>query len=96
MNIRKPLLDKTLVITRSFEQSEPLSSELVDLGAKIISLPLITIAEPTDNGKGLEGGESVLVGPDNGLLAPTVALVGGADRAVSLTETNYQLLPMFY
>ena len=54
MNIRKPLLDKTLVITRSFEQSEPLSSELVDLGAKIISLPLITIAEPTDNGKGLE------------------------------------------
>ena len=36
-------------------------------------------------------GESVLVGPDNGLLAPTVALVGGADRAVSLTETNYQL-----
>ena len=37
------------------------------------------------------GGESVLVGPDNGLLAPTVALVGGADRAVSLTEINYQL-----
>ena len=37
------------------------------------------------------GGESVLVGPDNGLLAPTVALVGGADRAVSLTETRYQL-----
>ena len=37
------------------------------------------------------GGESVLVGPDNGLLAPTVALVGGADRAVSLTETAYQL-----
>jgi len=37
------------------------------------------------------GGESVLVGPDNGLLAPAVALVGGADRAVSLTETKYQL-----
>ena len=37
------------------------------------------------------GGESVLVGPDNGLLAPTVALVGGADRAVSLTEIDYQL-----
>ena len=54
MNIRKPLLDKTLVITRSFEQSEPLSSELVYLGAKVISLPLITIAEPADNGKGLE------------------------------------------
>ena len=37
------------------------------------------------------GGESVLVGPDNGLLAPTVALVGGADRAVSLTEIDFQL-----
>ncbi|HIM66562.1 MAG TPA: hypothetical protein EYM46_08380, partial [Acidimicrobiia bacterium] len=29
-------------------------------------------------------GESVLVGPDNGLLAPAVAMVGGASRAVSL------------
>ena len=36
-------------------------------------------------------GESVLVGPDNGLLAPAVALVGGASRAVSLTEKSYQL-----
>jgi S-adenosylmethionine hydrolase len=36
-------------------------------------------------------GESVLVGPDNGLLAPAVALVGGATRAVSLTATDYHL-----
>lgn len=36
-------------------------------------------------------GDSVLVGPDNGLLAPAVALVGGASRAVSLTEAAYQL-----
>ena len=36
-------------------------------------------------------GESVLVGPDNGLLAPAVALVGGATRAVSLTGTEYHL-----
>ena len=36
-------------------------------------------------------GASVLVGPDNGLLAPAVALVGGADRAVELTEPDYQL-----
>ena len=36
-------------------------------------------------------GDSVLVGPDNGLLAPAVALVGGASRAVSLTEAVYQL-----
>lgn len=31
------------------------------------------------------GGESVLLGPDNGILAPAVAMVGGADRAVELS-----------
>jgi S-adenosylmethionine hydrolase len=36
-------------------------------------------------------GESVLVGPDNGLLAAAVALVGGATRAVSLTNTDFHL-----
>ena len=36
-------------------------------------------------------GESVLVGPDNGLLAPAVAMVGGADRAVSLTDPAWHL-----
>jgi S-adenosylmethionine hydrolase len=36
-------------------------------------------------------GESVLVGPDNGLLAAAVALVGGASRAVSLTNTDFHL-----
>ena len=37
------------------------------------------------------GGQSVLVGPDNGLLAPAVAMVGGATRAVALTNEDYQL-----
>jgi hypothetical protein len=36
-------------------------------------------------------GQSVLIGPDNGLLAPAVAMVGGADRAVELTNLEYQL-----
>ena len=36
-------------------------------------------------------GQSVLVGPDNGLLAPAVAMVGGADRAVVLTNDDYHL-----
>ncbi len=39
------------------------------------------------------GGASVLVGPDNGLLAPAVALVGGAERAVELTSEQYRLMP---
>ncbi|MGE5210971.1 MAG: S-adenosyl-l-methionine hydroxide adenosyltransferase family protein [Acidobacteriota bacterium] len=37
------------------------------------------------------GGEGVLVGPDNGLLAPAVALAGGAERAVELTNTDFHL-----
>jgi S-adenosylmethionine hydrolase len=36
-------------------------------------------------------GASVLVGPDNGLLAPAVSMVGGATRAVELAEAAYQL-----
>jgi S-adenosylmethionine hydrolase len=36
-------------------------------------------------------GMSVLVGPDNGLLAPAVAMCGGATRAVHLTNADYQL-----
>lgn len=36
-------------------------------------------------------GEAVFVGPDNGLLAGAVAMVGGATRAVELTETKFHL-----
>jgi S-adenosylmethionine hydrolase len=36
-------------------------------------------------------GAGVLIGPDNGLLAPAVAMAGGAGRAVTLTNPNYQL-----
>lgn len=41
------------------------------------------IAVEVDNG--------VLIGPDNGLLAPSVAMLGGARRAYALTNTEYQL-----
>ncbi len=36
-------------------------------------------------------GDGILVGPDNGLLAPAVALAGGAGRAVELTDTAWHL-----
>jgi len=36
-------------------------------------------------------GELVLIGPDNGLLAPAVAMLGGATKAVSLTNTELHL-----
>lgn len=37
------------------------------------------------------GGEAVFVGPDNGLLASAVAMIGGAERAVALTNADLQL-----
>lgn len=37
------------------------------------------------------GGEGVLVGPDNGLLAAAVALAGGAERAVVLDNPEWHL-----
>ena len=37
------------------------------------------------------GGQSYLVGPDNGLLAGAVAMCGGATAAVELTNADYQL-----
>jgi S-adenosyl-L-methionine hydrolase (adenosine-forming) len=37
------------------------------------------------------GGAGVLIGPDNGLLAPAVAMAGGAGRCVVLTNTEYHL-----
>jgi S-adenosylmethionine hydrolase len=42
---------------------------------------------PDDSGDARQ----VLIGPDNGLLAPAVALAGGAKRAVSLTNSEYHL-----
>lgn len=37
------------------------------------------------------GGAGVLIGPDNGLLAPAVAMAGGAERAVELVNPEYRL-----
>jgi S-adenosylmethionine hydrolase len=37
------------------------------------------------------GGQSYLVGPDNGLLASAVGMVGGATDAVELTNPDYRL-----
>lgn len=36
-------------------------------------------------------GAAAFLGPDNGLLAPAVAMTGGATRAVELTNAEYQL-----
>ena len=37
-------------------------------------------------------GEGVVVGPDNGLLGPAVAMAGGSERAVVLTNAEFHLV----
>ena len=50
------------------------------------------LGSAADGVGGDEGGPAaILVGPDNGLLAPAVAMAGGARRAVSLTNDDYHL-----
>lgn len=72
------------------------------LARSIQYLPVGVVLAVVDPGVGsdrralaVEAGEgddaAVLVGPDNGLLAPAVALAGGARRAVALTNTDYHL-----
>jgi len=39
-----------------------------------------------------EDGEGILIGPDNGLLAPAALMCGGVTRAVELTNAEYQLV----
>jgi S-adenosylmethionine hydrolase len=38
------------------------------------------------------GGQSILVGPDNGLLAPAVAMCGGATAAIALDNPEFHLV----
>jgi S-adenosylmethionine hydrolase len=62
------------------------------LPAESVLLAVVDPGVGTDRrllGVEVEGG--VLLGPDNGLLAPAVALVGGARRVVSLDNPEYRL-----
>lgn len=70
------------------------------LGRSVAYLPEGVVVAVVDPGVGTDrraiavevaDGAGVFVGPDNGLLAPAVALVGGAQRAVALTNEEYQL-----
>jgi hypothetical protein len=63
-------------------------------------LPLGVVLAVVDPGVGTDrraiaievaDGESLLVGPDNGLLAPAVAMCGGATRAWELTNVEFHL-----
>lgn len=38
----------------------------------------------------VEAGESVFMGPDNGILSPAVAMLGGSSRCVEITNENFR------
>jgi uroporphyrinogen III methyltransferase / synthase len=50
---RRPLAAKTVVVTRAAHQAPALSAGLRDLGARVIELPVITLAAPADGGTAL-------------------------------------------
>lgn len=70
------------------------------LARSIAYLPAGVIVAVVDPGVGtprrpiaveVADGDGVLIGPDNGLLAPAVAMAGGAQRVVELAQTDFQL-----
>lgn len=70
------------------------------LARSISYLPVGVVLAVVDPGVGTDrrgvaievaGGDGVLVGPDNGLLAPAAAMAGGAERAVVLTNAEFHL-----
>jgi uroporphyrinogen III methyltransferase/synthase len=51
---RRPLLGRTVVVTRARSQASDLSARLRDLGARTVEVPTIRIDGPADGGAGLE------------------------------------------
>lgn len=50
---RRPLFGKRIVVTRAREQASELVSRLQALGAEVIEVPMIRVAEPADRGAAL-------------------------------------------
>jgi uroporphyrinogen-III synthase len=50
---KRPLSGKTVAITRAAEAAPQLSSRLRDCGARVLEVPTITLAPPSDGGAGL-------------------------------------------
>jgi hypothetical protein len=71
------------------------------LARAVAYLPAGVVLAIVDPGEGtsrravaieVAGGAGVFVGPDNGLLAPAVAMAGGAERCVELTAADFHLV----
>jgi uroporphyrinogen-III synthase len=47
------LMDRTVAVTRAADQAGPLKERLEALGATVVEVPVIAIADPSDGGEGL-------------------------------------------
>ncbi|HEX3394062.1 MAG TPA: SAM-dependent chlorinase/fluorinase [Acidimicrobiales bacterium] len=84
----------SLVLARSIQYlPQGVVLAVVDPGVGTARRAVAVEVGGDDGGADDGGGDDrwVLIGPDNGLLAPAVALAGGARRAVSLTNTDWHL-----
>ncbi|MCE9621150.1 MAG: SAM-dependent chlorinase/fluorinase [Actinomycetia bacterium] len=57
-----------------------------------VVLALVDVGDRRPVAVEVAGGKGVLLGPDNGLLASAVAMVGGAERAVVLDREEFHLV----
>ncbi len=81
----------SLVLARSIQYLPPgVVLAVVDPGVGTSRRALAVEVGGADGDDG-PSDRSVLIGPDNGLLAPAVALAGGARRAVALTNDEWHL-----
>ncbi len=81
----------SLVLARSIQYLPPgVVLAVVDPGVGTSRRALAVEVGGADGDDG-QNHRSVLIGPDNGLLAPAVALAGGARRAVALTNAEWHL-----
>jgi len=81
----------SLVLARSIQYLPPgIVLAVVDPGVGTARRAL-AVEVGGDDGDGGSRDRWVLIGPDNGLLAPAVAIAGGARRAVALTNTDWHL-----
>jgi len=61
---RRPLAGRRVVVTRAADQAGGLVEELADLGAEVVTLPVIALAPPSDGGRALRAVPASLTSTD--------------------------------
>ena len=92
-----PLSGRTVVVTRAEHQASALTDQLVALGAEVLAVPVIAVAEPVDGGAALreavgrlEGGDWLVVTSANGVerVVEAAHAVGADLSSVSLAAVG--------